>query len=101
MRQDAERAEISVTFDIPKKHDALAWLSQVTMFLLLGLLVFPSRLLEVAPVGLALALFLLALLAFGLTRIGTLRPAFAKDGTITAANASSISPISLYAMPRL
>ncbi len=39
-------------------HDALAWLSQVTMFLVLGLLVFPSRLVEVAPLGLLLAAFL-------------------------------------------
>lgn len=39
-------------------HDALAWLSQVTMFLVLGLLVFPTRLLEVAPMGLMLAAFL-------------------------------------------
>ena len=41
-------------------HDALAWLSQVGMFLILGLLVYPSRLLDVAGVGLGLA----ALLAF-------------------------------------
>jgi cell volume regulation protein A len=39
-------------------HDALAWLSQITMFLVMGLLVFPSRLLTVAPVGLLLAGFL-------------------------------------------
>lgn len=39
-------------------HDAAAWCGQVTMFLVLGLLVFPSRLLDVAGTGLALAVFL-------------------------------------------
>lgn len=39
-------------------HDALAWLSQITMFLVLGLLAFPSRVLGTALVGLAIALFL-------------------------------------------
>jgi potassium/hydrogen antiporter len=37
----------------------VAWLSQITMFFLLGLLVTPSRLVPVAALGLGLALFLI------------------------------------------
>ena len=39
-------------------HDAMAWFSQVAMFLVLGLLAHPDRLGAVALPGLALALFL-------------------------------------------
>ncbi len=39
-------------------HEAVAWLSQVSMFLMLGLLVFPSQLVPVAPIGLLLGLTL-------------------------------------------
>lgn len=38
-------------------HDAIAWVAQITMFVLLGLLVFPSHLPSVAPEGLAVAAF--------------------------------------------
>ncbi|HEU4994522.1 MAG TPA: potassium/proton antiporter [Gemmatimonadaceae bacterium] len=43
-----------------RTHDALAWLSQIVMFLVFGLLVFPSQLPAVAVPGLLLA----AMLAF-------------------------------------
>lgn len=39
-------------------HDSLAWISQVSVFLMLGLLVFPTHLPGVAVTGLSLALFL-------------------------------------------
>lgn len=39
-------------------HDFVAWGSQIGMFLVLGLLISPARLVAVAPAGLALALLL-------------------------------------------
>ena len=54
-------------------HDAVAWLGQVIMFLVLGLLSFPSRLFGVGWVGLALAL-VLALVARPLSAVACLLP---------------------------
>jgi potassium/hydrogen antiporter len=43
---------------LSRVHDFLGWMAQVVMFLILGLLVFPSQIVEVAVPGLAIALFL-------------------------------------------
>jgi cell volume regulation protein A len=43
---------------IRRVHDSIAWFAQVGMFLMLGLLAYPSRLASVAGPGLALGLFL-------------------------------------------
>jgi cell volume regulation protein A len=40
-------------------HDAAAWLSQIVMFVVLGLLSFPSRLIAVAPQGLLIGAVLI------------------------------------------
>ena len=50
--------ELPYSPGVRRVHDALGWLSQVVMFLLLGILVFPSRLGPVAGLGLGIALML-------------------------------------------
>lgn len=58
---------------VRRVHEALAWLSQITMFLMLGLLVFPSRLANIWWDGLALG-FALALVARPAAVLLTLLP---------------------------
>jgi potassium/hydrogen antiporter len=52
------RERLSDRAGLLRVHDGLAWLAQVVMFLVLGLLVFPSRLAAVAVPGTVLALVL-------------------------------------------
>jgi potassium/hydrogen antiporter len=47
-------ADIRYRSGILRVHDGIAWFSQVTMFLMLGLLVFPSKLIAAAPMGMAI-----------------------------------------------
>ena len=51
-------ARVPARSGLLRVHDFIAWFSQVVMFIVLGLLVYPSRLLEVAGIGIALAAFL-------------------------------------------
>jgi len=51
-------ATLPYSSGLSRVHDALAWMAQVVMFVVLGLLSYPSRLIGVAGIGLVLALAL-------------------------------------------
>jgi cell volume regulation protein A len=53
------RQKVAQQRNLRQFHDGLAWLMQITMFLILGLQVFPARLLPIAGVGLLVSLFLI------------------------------------------
>lgn len=84
-------------------HDAGAWLGQITMFVVLGLLSFPSRLLEVAPQGLLIAL-VLVLVARPVAVVLALLP-FSFDrrevGFLSWAGLKGAVPITLATFPLL
>lgn len=84
-------------------HDGLAWLMQITMFLVLGLLVFPSRLPAVAGVGLLAAAFLIGV-ARPLSVFGALaftRRGIAEKLMISWAGLRGAVPIVLATFPLL
>jgi potassium/hydrogen antiporter len=84
-------------------HDFLGWVGQVVMFIVLGLLASPSRLLEVAPEGLAIAAFLCLVarpIAVGLCLL-PFRFTLRETGYVAWGGLKGAVPIVLAVMPVL
>jgi potassium/hydrogen antiporter len=88
---------------LTRVHDAFAWLSQIAMFLMLGLLVFPSHLPAVAGRATALGL-VLAVVARPLAVVACLAPfrfAAKEMGYVALVGLRGAVPIILATMPVL
>ncbi|WP_447980036.1 potassium/proton antiporter [Candidatus Nitrospira bockiana] len=84
-------------------HDGLAWLMQITMFLVLGLQVFPSHIVPIVGVGLLVSLFLM-LIARPLSVFVTLaftRMSWAEKTMISWVGLRGAVPIILATFPLL
>ena len=82
-------------------HDAIAWLMQISMFVLLGLLVFPSRLDDVALEGLLIAgllMFVARPLAVSITAM-PLRMPWREQAFISWVGLRGATPIILATFP--
>jgi potassium/hydrogen antiporter len=82
-------------------HDAVAWLMQITMFVLLGLLVFPSDLGPVALEGLAVAALLMFVARPLATLVGALpfRMPWREAGMVSWVGLRGATPIILATFP--
>jgi cell volume regulation protein A len=84
-------------------HDGLGWLMQIAMFISLGLLVFPKRLVPIAPVATGLALFIILVarpLGVFLSLLGS-RLRFREKAVISWAGLRGAAPIVLATYPLL
>ncbi|MCU0309612.1 MAG: potassium/proton antiporter [Acidimicrobiales bacterium] len=88
---------------IRRFHDAIAWLCQIGMFLLLGLLVFPSELLDVAlpALGVAAALVFLARPLATLVCLLPFRVPLRHQGVVAWVGLRGATPIVLATFPLL
>ncbi len=82
-------------------HDGLAWLAQLGMFLMLGLLVFPGQLVDIAPKAALLALALMFVARPLATLVATIGARFSVAERITLgwAGLRGAAPIVLATFP--
>jgi cell volume regulation protein A len=82
-------------------HDGIAWVAQIGLFLMLGLLVFPSRLGAVAPEGVALGLVVVLIARPLATLVATARQGFSlcEKAVLSCAGLRGAAPVVFATFP--